>query len=70
MEADLNLFSNECKQGNIYQQIKLECIIETFHKSFKACFQYLENQSRDLLSSIYEGVIISRINCAINKSNI
>jgi len=56
MEEDLDLFSNEGKQGNIYQQIKLECIVETFHKSFKACFIYLENQSRDLLSSIYEGL--------------
>ena len=54
MKEDLRTFSDS--SANIYQEIKLECVSETFQKCYKECFDFLDSTSKDLLCVIREGV--------------
>ena len=56
IEEHLHTYNGKDNRCNIYEEIKLECVIDTFHGCFKECFEYLDTESRELLESIYSGV--------------
>lgn len=54
IEADLEAFASE--KSNIYEEIKLECVCDTFRGCFKDCLDALHREGRDLLGNVYTEV--------------
>lgn len=51
IEVDLEAFSSE--KINIYEEIKLECVCDTFRGCFKDCLDTLHREGRELLGNVY-----------------